>query len=483
MTERAGRRRAERLAGVVASLAPLGLVVVAEAAWISVIAGLVQEFALQLPVLGIPALAVFVVAGVLLARLLGPRLGDRWPAPALAVVLVAGIAGWLSSPAARAALGAGLGTALAANPGGWLAAVAVLRGYAHAGGSINEDRVTTLLALAVPGLAVAAALGGLIGEPYRSRFLGDSFGAAVLFIGAAVIALALARIDAIGADSAFDWRRNPPWLALVVVMLLGAVLLAIPLASIAGTVITVAVSAALGPLLVIGLASGFDRTARRVIGFFLGAALVIVAVIRLFGSRPATTTAAAPAASDQAPPPAEQIMTIGIGGLLLIGAIAGIALLIALWMRRMPTPDGGIGERRTIDSTGDGSAPRLRWRRFARRPAPVTAVEAYVALVGDLEHHVHVRRDPAETPTAHAARLRVAGGPDLALDLLAADYALACYGGAQLPAREDRRAVGRWRALRRRLPQRTASAAARAGDPAPSAEREVPEDLEARRSL
>ena len=50
---------------------PLGLVIVAEAAWISVVAGLVQEFALREPTLGIMPLAAFVAAGVVAARRVG----------------------------------------------------------------------------------------------------------------------------------------------------------------------------------------------------------------------------------------------------------------------------------------------------------------------------------------------------------------------------------------------------------------------------
>jgi hypothetical protein len=69
----------------------------------------------------------------------------------------------------------------------------------------------------------------------------------------------------------------------------------------------------------------------------------------------------------------------------------------------------------------------------------------------DIDADPDVRRVPAETPAEHAARLRSDGRAPLSLDLLAADYALARYGGVVLPAREDVRAVSRWRTLRRRL--------------------------------
>jgi hypothetical protein len=180
-------------------------------------------------------------------------------------------------------------------------------------------------------------------------------------------------------------------------------------------------------------------------------------------------------------------MTIGIGGLLLILAIVGIIVLIALWMRRAPAPEGLIGETRTIDPSGEGLSPPRRRRRLGFRQAPLTAVQAYVALVDDLERHPDVRRDPAETPAGHAARLRAAGRAGLSLDLLAADYALARYGGVTLAAREDRRAVGRWRALRRRITIRPAGASEQAGrgpgGPAPTPDTDLPVDLEPRRTF
>jgi hypothetical protein len=476
--------RTSRAVALLVELAPVALVVVAEAAWISVVAGLLEEFALHAPVLGIPVLVAFVGAGVVLARILGPRLGHRWPAVAFALVLGSGSLGWLASPAARAALADGLGPALAAHPGGWLAGLAILRGFAHARIPLGEDTVTNLLAIGVPGLALAATLGGLIVDPYRSRFLTDALGAAIVYVAAAVLALAFARLDAIGTDAGFDWRRNPPWLVLTIAMVVVAIILAIPLASVAGTVISVAVSVALGPMLIVGLATGFDYVARRVIGFFLAVAIVIFVVVRLFGNKTPETPPTQTGFGDQAPAsPAEQLFTISIGGLLLLAMIVGIIVLIALWMRRAPVPDGLVGETRTIDPGGTGGPPRRRRNRFGFRPAPKTAVQAYVALVDDLERHSDVRRDPAETPAAHAARLRATGRSGLSLDLLAADYALARYGEVSLPDHEDRRAVGRWRALRRRLTTRPAGVAdgTARGPGATAPDAELPLDLEPRR--
>ena len=206
-------RPQRRGVAIAAQLAPLALVVVAEAAWISVASGLLQEFALREPVLGIPAFAAFVVAGIVLARILGPILGRRWLVVAFGLVIAGGAIGWLASGASRDALADGIGPALAAHPGGWLAGLAVLRGFAHARLPLAEETVTNLLAIGIPGLALAATVGSLIGDPHRARFLADSMGAAVVYVGASALALAFARIDAVGLDAGFDWRRNPKWLA------------------------------------------------------------------------------------------------------------------------------------------------------------------------------------------------------------------------------------------------------------------------------
>ncbi len=451
-SDRPGPRRWRSGLAIATTLAPVALVVVAEAAWISVVGGLLQEFALRDPILHIPALGAFVAAGIVLARVLQPRLGERWPALALGLVVGAGAIGWLISGAARDALVEGLGPALAAHPGGWLAGLALLRGFAHARFPLAEETVTHLLVIGIPGLAFCAAIGGMIGEPYRARFLADALSAAVVYVGASVLALAFVRLDAIGLDADFDWRRNPMWLLMTVAMIGVAILVAIPLASMAGTILAVVISLALGPMLVLGLATGFDRTARRILLFFGAIALVLILLGRGIITIAEFAINGAPAGAQTPPSQAtEDLILIGLGGFVLLAAAVGMLAVIAIWMRRTPPPDGSLAETRTIDPSGEGLLPGRRRGRWSRRRDPLTAVEAYVALIDDLARHPVVRRGSSETPAIHAARLRERGAASLSLDLLAADYALARYGGVDLPAREDRRGVGRWRTLRKGL--------------------------------
>jgi hypothetical protein len=446
-----------RLASALVSLAPLALVVLAEAAWISVLGGLLQEVAFHEPVLGIPAIAVFVTAGVVTARLLAGRLAGRWPVTALVLIVCAGAAGWLSSADARAALDHGLGPSLGAHPGGWMAGLALLRGFAHARPPLAEDTVERLLWLGVPGLALCAILGGAISEPYRTRFLGDALNGAIVFVVAATLALALTRLSAIGSGAGFDWRRNPMWLGMTLVFLVMAIVAAVPLSLAAATVAGVVFGVALGPIIVLGFLSGLDRAMRRVVVFVAVGVGIVWLVARLFGGNPGEPTPRPGVATGESGPSvAEQLITMSLGGLFLVMTIVSILVLAALWTRRHPSPDKGVEETRTIDR-GVGDVVRRRHRsRLSRRTEPVGAAAAYVRLVEDLDRHPGVRREPAETPAEHAARLRSTGRAELSLDLLAADYALNRYGGVALPAREDRRAVARWRQLRRRLTRTTA---------------------------
>jgi len=455
LTDRAAAVATTSRASTIGDMAPVALVVLAEAAWISVLAGLCQEFAFRPPVLGIPAFAGFVLVGIVAARLLGRRLGGRWPIAALGLIVIGASVGWLASEAARTALGDGLGPAIAAHPGGWLAGLAVLRGFAHARLPLLEDTVTRLISIGVPGLAILAIAGGVISQPFRAQFLADTMSAAVVFIVAATLATALARLTAVGSDAGFDWRRNPAWLGLALMVLAIAIVTALPLSAVAGTVIQVLLSVVVAPLVIVALVAGFDRTALRVVVILVALMAVVYLLVALIVAGANLPAPPAPAAGSQDHSSvAEQVITLSLGGLLLLAAIIGIVVLAAAWMRRTRPPvEDLVEESRTIDQGTDSGPPRRPRRRFGRRLEPTAAAAAYVALVADLDHHPDVRRDPAETPAEHASRLRATGRPELSLDLLAADYALVRYGDVTLSPQEDRRAIGRWRILRRRIPR------------------------------
>ncbi len=114
-------RRAWRQSATLVELAPLSLVVLAEAAWLSALAGLIQALSARPPEIGIFGFAVFVSLGTLAARLLSGRLGGRWPMVVPGLVAIGVVAGTLYSEAARTSLGSGLAAPSSppTRPDGW----------------------------------------------------------------------------------------------------------------------------------------------------------------------------------------------------------------------------------------------------------------------------------------------------------------------------------------------------------------------------
>ncbi|MFL5679815.1 MAG: DUF4129 domain-containing protein [Chloroflexota bacterium] len=434
-------------------LIPLVLVIVAEAAWISVVAGIAQEYALRDPVLGIPVLATFVTVGVAVARFAGRRAGERWPWVALVVAVLGVVAGCLVSADARAHLAAGdVAGFLSADPGCWLAGLAVVRGYAHAELPLAESTVTRVIGVGLPGIALLAILGGAVAEPWRARFLDSTFTAAATFAATSIVASALVRLTTLGRGAGFDWRRNPAWVILLVALVAGIVLAASGSANVAGIAVQFLIGVLLVPALIAGILVGFGRSLRT-IGLFVVAAAILSVIVTIVAR--VTGSGSAPGAPGvgvgRGSTTGDQVVAFGLGGTALLVAVAAILILARLWMNRLspPEPDD-VEETRWIDEAVEPPIVRRR-RLWSRRRAPADAATAYLALVADLESRPSVRRLPTETPTEHAGRLRRVGRGRVALDLLAADYALWRFGGVTLSAAEDRRGLARWRRLRREL--------------------------------
>ncbi len=442
----APRRRAAEWLRVL----PVLFAIVAEAAWVWVVAGLIQEYALAPVGVGLPATVTAVGIGAAAGNLLGPRLGMRWPLAAALLALTAGAVGWLAAPEVRDALVDGsIGRALGLNPGGWLAALAVLRGYRHARLPLHEPTLVTIFAVGVPALAFAAVAGGMVAEPFRSRFLSDALLGATIFAASSTVALALARLSAVGADAGFDWRRNPPWLLVVIGLITVVAAVAQPASQLAGPVITLLIGLLAGPLVVVGLVLGFTRRAAWFMFIAAGATLVYVAIVALFLGEPASGPVEGESGLPATVPERAADDPIAVAAFILLAATVAIVVLVRLWMRRSPPDDGRADETRTIDrgETRPAGNRRRRWR--LRAETPRDAVAAYRALDDELGRNPALGRSPGETPREHAHRLRAGGQADFGLDLLAADYALARFGETSLSPAENRRAVERWRRLRR----------------------------------
>lgn len=435
---------------------PVGLAVIAEAAWISVVAGFAQELVLRQPVLGLPAFLAVVATGIAAARLFGVRLGDRWPPVALGLAIGASIVGLFVAPAARAALapgGAGLVAAIGENPGGLLVGLAVLRGYSHASIPLGEDRLARLLVGGTIAISTLGLVGGLIAEPYRSRFEGDAMTATLAFAGCAVLALALTRLTVVGTGYGADWPRNPVWVGLLISIVAVALLGAAPAVGLVRPAVEIGYAILIGPLLVAGLLFGWTRTkVQTLVVVLLLGAVVVTVVPLLSGGRTTTTTppAGLPGQpSTPEPPPDPATVSLGLVLLAIVGTIV-VLVLIRAWMRNASLQSDALIETRTIDHGDEEIHQRRRWRR-PFRAAPGNAAAAYRALIADLARRPIVARATGETPREHARRLRDDGWGRVRLELLAADYELDRFAGVPLTPVEHRRAIERWRRLRSEL--------------------------------
>ena len=457
-------------APLVLRLAPVGLVVVAEAAWIAILGGLIEEYALRTPTLGIAELALFVLGGVAAAHVLAPRLRPgRWAVASIAVVAAGAIIGILAAPESRTALldpAGGFVAALGRHPGGLVAGLAVFRGFRHAQIPLDEDAVRHLFAGGAAMAVFGALAGTLVAEPWRDRFLADTLDQVVVFAVTVVLGLALTRQLAAEQDGGERWTPNTSWIGLIAIVVAITGLAVVPASTIASPLIELAVYLLFAALLVVGAVIGWTR--QTVIGI-IAAVVVFVALATLVSMTP--------------PDPADP-GSIGAGGGLPNGAGAGadggpgptiptevawglVIILVALvigalawwWARGRRARDPSVViETRFIDrSRGiEPRRPSPGWlARLGVHLPPSDAPNAYLALIRELTGKVGVERDASETPHEHAHRLRTSGTPTLGLELLAADYALVRFGGEQLTRREHRRGVDRWRGLRLRLAARS----------------------------
>ncbi len=443
-------------------LLPVALALLAEAAWTAVLAGVIQAFVLRDPTLGIPGTLIACLAGVGAARWLAPRAGARWPTLAAWLTVGIGAVGWLSSPEVRSILGSrgidGVPDALIANLGGWVAGVAFVRGIPYATLPPDPRPIETALAIGTPGIALAALIGGMVGEPWRGQFLGDASIQVIVFLIAGIASLTLSRLTLVGSGSgggSVDWRRNPAWIGLTGVLLFGIAVTAVVASQVAGPAIIAILGVALPSFLILGFIAGFDRRSLRIVVISAAAGLFLAQLLQILSAQ--TKDAEPPPVIPAAPPvqsPPLVPITFGVAGVAIVLAVIAVIILIRLWMLRPRVQDDATDEDRWIDHgdvTGRDVVRRRRRGMRLGRPRPADAVAAYRLLLEDLAPNPAVRRDEGETPAEHAGRLRDGGSGGLALDLLAADYGLVRYGGLRLSDAEERRAIDRASGLRRRL--------------------------------
>jgi len=450
------RDRAGGWATAGASAVPLGLAIIAEAAWIAVVANVINEYFLRQPVLEIPGFVLFVLGGFLASRRLAPGLGDRWPAFVLISTIIAALLGVLWAPAARAALELsfpeGLTQMLGANPGGLLAGLAFIRGVAwgHAGLPLPEDKLVRLLTGGLIVVALAAVMGALATEQWRGPFLASALLDGLVFGGAALLALAFTRQAIAAGDVAAGWQRNPIWVVTLLVVVATMVVMSIAVSGQVKPTLELIVAALVAPVAVVGLIAGWTKRGLRVfVGLLIGAVVlgsVGSAIVQYQQSLGGQGTGIGAQGS-----PVDTAVTIGVAGGVLVILVLVVLVLVRLWMRRLRVDNSDVIEERYVDRSEESEGKARRRRRLGLGRQPTDAVTAYRALIADLADRHGVRREAWETPHEHAERLRRERQGALPLNLLAADYALAEFGAVELSPSENRRAIGRWRTLRRQL--------------------------------
>ena len=462
---------------------PLGLAVVAEAAWISVVGGaLAVGSGGSLPHPGL--VAAFVVLGIVAARFLPERLGRRrWPLAEVAIAAAATAAGVLLAPDTLAELAAGQDplTAIGRSPAGAVLGLATIRGFRHAELPLDEDTLRHLFAGGGAAIVLSTLAGiSMAGGP-GSGFEASCLWFAITFAITAVLALALTRQQLADAESVAPAAPCQSWLGLVVGVVAVGGLVVAPAAAVLAPFVELTTYGLVILLFIVGAIFGWTR--RTVTAVAIGLAFVVVlAIIRPFlpvpelGADPGTVAVSQQAQRAVNALPAGLAIAVGVAMAILLLVL----FLILAWGRtRRPEAFRPTWERRFVDTSGAGDVPSWRQlllgRRWLPRP-PTDAAAAYIALVRDLDGRRGVAREPGETPQEHARRLRVDGADALSLDLLAADYALVRFGGVAVSAREDRRAVGRWRSLRKTLRKRAEELERVAAEAAAERDLGLPED-------
>ncbi len=444
----------------------------AEGGWVAVVYVLVDAVARVPPTL--PSLAFVVVAS---ATCLGARRLDRAAESRVTIIvglLVGGAVAGLLASATVALLVRGsspLG-ALVDDPGAVVVGLAALRGFIRAGALRDAAEAQRPFFVGLIGLACAWVFGGALSEPMRTAFRDAAVVPTIAFVVGSLAAIGLARSALAAQGTGSDPLANRPWLVALLGLAAAVGIAALPV----GVGLEHAFAAIIAwpaalPLVILGaflariLVPSRRGALRRAGAFTFGPLIVfgvlaVIAVLWPHNAIPSTPEEGG-ASGTQPADPYSPVFGIVLS-LIALALIAAVLLFLArAWRRNAEAAerltDGDrrqrlVGEAETDVDAGLGLGRRLR--RLARRGRPDDAVTAYLAALRVLEGDDDLRRDPAETPAAHARRLRQRGAGGLELDLLAADYALVRWGSRRVSRSEDRRAVGRWERIRDRMAYR-----------------------------
>jgi hypothetical protein len=412
-------------------LLPSAATAIAEGAWIAIVYGALQVVVSGRPgFMGVWTFVVVAAIGTIVVRV--------WPSGTPGIVAVAAVvvgtalAGWASDPAVRAIVADRQIGGLVTGGFGWLLGYAAWRGSRHRDALSDDVVVGSLLTWVVPGLAIPWWIGA--GSSYRQAFVETALPETLLFVSAGLIAVGLTRLRALGELVGVDWRRNRAWLSMLFGVVIIVALIGVPIAWLLG------ISA--------------EATGRTLVGPAVDGVAAIAAPIEhsLGGLLPAGTPI------EPSSPPVGGTTTSLVSRIIDTVVVTGVAISligVLLVFRRIVTsePRSGVEPESVVEMRQIVSPPlpgglqglRLPHIGLGRRRPPRTASEAYLVVLGRLDSDETLRRGPAESPSAHARRLRAVGRGALSFELLAADFELERYRGSRLTPREVDRAVRRSR--------------------------------------
>jgi hypothetical protein len=338
---------------------------------------------------------------------------------------------------------------LVLNPGTWLLGLAVVRGAIQSeprSGYATEQ----LFRFVVPVLVVYWVAANALQLTHDLTFTTAAFTATLTFVSAGLLAMGLSRLDDLQVE-AVDRAARRRWLALLVAIVGVVLVIGIPLSVVLGVPVSAAAAGVLGPLAPV-LIVIFSILSIPI--FWL-----LDALGRLIGnpSSVPVPSVAVPSPIGSGPPPLFQPgsasppeLTWLLIVLLLAGFFVLVRVLAVLLGKPGLKPDTSKAEevrgREEIALPGLPQLPRIHIPR--RRAAPRTAAEAYELALQAVANGPHAR-EPIETPREHADRIR---GSELGRDIwwLASDYQLDAFAARVLTARENNRAIERWRRVARR---------------------------------
>jgi hypothetical protein len=425
----------------------------AEGSLIAVVYAALQAAGGQFPYVGPLELGVLVMLGTAWAR------RGRWLTPGadslglVILVLVAGAFGWLLDPHVRAALIDGLPLqALGLHLAGWLAAGAAFwRGESHR--VTDDDRLIDerMMRWAVPGLAIPWLLGHAVSiGVVEQKFAAAAFIGTVVFVGAGLTTIGLARLEAMRRSTIGYWRNDRSWIFMVLGIAVGLSLASVPVAAVLGIPAGQLLSALAVPfqtlILLVALISA---------PAFLLAAWLVELLRPLLGHSPLRDFQI----------PRLDLSGIGPGSdlpIVILSVIVAaiflfefIAMGVMLWIvfndrtRRQDLVDPAFEERSIVVPDRDrGPMAPATAAATVFAPDPNDPAGAYLAALTALAADGRWPRHEHETPAAHLARADAQGMQSQAFHRLASAYQLARYGSRRVSAQEAGRARGRFDAFR-----------------------------------